>query len=107
VHDNQPLHTLTQAQLVGLLKRSATALNGVRKTGSEKYMLAARTKNVQLGPRAFVVADSCSLVRNSAVTGTPVSQTQALLALRDHLATNPQDAGGLAVVPAYAERLAA
>ena len=106
VHDNQPLHRLTQAQLDGLLTRSAAALGGVRQAGAEKYILAGRPKKIQLGPRAFVVADACTLVRNSAITGTEISQTQAVLALNQHVQLNPQDSGRFAVIPVYAERAA-
>jgi len=106
VHDNQPLHRLTQAQLNGLLTRSAAALGGIRQAGAEKYILAGRPKNVQLGPRAFVVADACTLVKNASITGTEISQSQAILALNNHLSLNPQDRGRFAVIPAYTERAA-
>ena len=66
-------------------------------------MLANRPKKVRLGPAQFVVADACTMVRNSAVTGAPVSQTQAVLALREHLTTKPEEADRFMVVPAYAE----
>ena len=106
VHDNQPRFRLTQAQLDGLLTRSASALGGVRNAGAEKYILAGRPKKIQLGPRGFVVADACSLVRNDAITGTEVSQTQAVLALAEHTRLNPQDSGRFAVVPGYTARAA-
>lgn len=106
VHDNQPLHRLTQAQLSGLLTRSAAALGGIRQAGAEKYILPGRPKKIQLGPRAFVVADSCTLVKNASITGTETSQSQAILALNDHLSLNPQDRGRFAVIPAYTERAA-
>ena len=50
-----------------------------------------------------MVADACTMVRNAAVTGGPISQTVALLALREHLRTNPEDADRFAVIPKYAE----
>jgi hypothetical protein len=96
-------HQLTDTQLVGLLKRSATALAGVRRSGNERFMLAARPKKIRLGPALFVVADACTMVRNPGVTGAPISQTDAVLALREHLRTKPADADSLAVVPQYAE----
>jgi hypothetical protein len=96
-------HQLTDAQLAGLLKRSASALGGMRRTGNERFMLANRPKKIRLGPALFVVADACTMMRNSAVTAAPISQTEALLALREHLRTNPGDADRFAVVPQYAE----
>jgi hypothetical protein len=96
-------HQLTDTQLAGLLKRSPAALGGVRRSGSERFILANRPKKIRLGPALFVVADACTMVRNAAVTGAPISQTEALLALREHLRTNPGDADRFAVVPAYAE----
>ncbi len=62
-----------------------------------------RPKKIRLGPPLFVVADACTMVRNSAVTGAPISQTEAVLALREHLRTNPQDGDRFTVVPQYAE----
>jgi hypothetical protein len=106
VHDNQPRHRLTQAQLEGLLTRSAAALGGIRQAGAEKYILAGRPKKVQLGPRAFVVADACTLVKNASITGTEISQSQAILALNNHVSLNPQDLGRFAVIPAYSARAA-
>jgi len=100
-HQDAP-HALTDAQLAGQLKRSPAALGGVRRTGSERYMLAGRPKKIQLDPRGFVVADACTLARNDAITGTEVSQTQALLALRAHLQANPFDQGRFTVVPVHA-----
>jgi hypothetical protein len=96
-------HQLTDAQLAGLLKRSPAALGGVRRTGTERFMLADRPKKIRLNPSLFLVADACTMVRNSAVTGAPISQAEALLALREHLRTNPEDADLFAVIPKYAE----
>jgi hypothetical protein len=106
VHDNQPRFRLTQAQLDGLLTRSAAALGGIRHAGTEKYILPGRPKKIQLGPRAFVVADACTLVKNDAITGTETSQTQALGALSEHIRLNPHDRGRFAVIPVYAARAA-
>jgi hypothetical protein len=50
-----------------------------------------------------VVVDSCTMVREGTITGTPISQTQATLALRDHLRIKPSDLGRFTVVPRYAE----
>jgi len=66
-------------------------------------MLAARPKKIRLGPPLFVVVDACTLVRNSAVTAGPISQAEAVLALREHLRTTPDDADPFAVVPKNAE----
>jgi len=73
------------------------------RTGRERFMLAARPKKIRLGPPLFVVADTCTLVRNSAVTAGPISQAEAVLALREHLRTTPDDADPFAVVPKNAE----
>jgi len=73
------------------------------RTGTERFMLDDRPKKIRLGPPLFVVADACTMVRNSAITGAPISQTEALLALREHLRTNPQDADRFTVIPKYAE----
>jgi hypothetical protein len=102
VHENQPRHPITHEQLVAFLRRSPAALAGVRRAGAEKYMLDNRPKKVRLGPAQFVVADSCTMVRNTGVTGAPVSQTQAVLALREHVRTKPEDNGRFTVVPFYA-----
>ncbi len=102
VHDDAK-HQLTDAQLAGLLRRSASALAGMRRTGNERFMLGNRPKKIRLGPALFVVADSCTMARNSAVTAAPISQTEALLALREHVRTNPEDADRFAVIPRYAE----
>ena len=96
-------YRLTDTQLAGLLKRSPAALGGVRRTGHERFMLADRPRKIRLGPALFVVADACTMVRDSTVTGAPIPQTEALLALREHLRTNPQDADRLAVIPKDAE----
>jgi hypothetical protein len=102
-HDDPNKLTLTDTQLRGLLKRSPAALGGVRRTGTDRFMLADRPKKIRLGPPLFVVADACTMVRNSAVTGAPISQAEALLALREHVRTNPQDADRFTVIPKYAE----
>jgi hypothetical protein len=86
-----------------LLKRSPAALGGARRSGTEKYMLADRPRTIRLSAAEFVVVDSCTLVRNGAITGVPLSQTQARLALRDHLRTRPEDQTRFTVLPHYAE----
>ncbi|HET7543092.1 MAG TPA: DUF6603 domain-containing protein [Polyangiaceae bacterium] len=99
---NQPTFKLTQPQLIGLLGRSASALGGVRRSGAEKYVSKTGLKKVTLAPKSFVVADACSLQKNTAITSTGVTQVQALLALRAHVDANPDDQGRFTVVPAYA-----
>jgi hypothetical protein len=100
---NDAKHQLTDAQLAGLLKRSPAALGGVRRTGSERFMLANRPKKIRLGPALFLVADACTMVRNPSITAAPIGQTEAELALREHLRTNPEDAERFAIIPKYAE----
>jgi hypothetical protein len=102
VHDDVK-HPLDDAQLKAFLKRSPAALGGSRRTGTERFMLDNRPKKIRLLPSLFVVADACTMVRNAAVTGAPVSQTDAILALREHLLTKPEDADRFTVVPKYAE----
>lgn len=97
-------HTPDQTELDALMKRSPAGLGGARKAGDQRYMLGSRPRKIQLDPRAFLVADACTLVRNSAITGTETSQIQALLALRDHERLHPEERDRFAVIPAYAER---
>jgi hypothetical protein len=92
----------TQAQLLGMLKRSAVALGGIRRAGPRKYIVPTKPKKVTLGPKRFLVVDSCTSVKNDTIVGTHVTQVQALLALRNHVRANPADAGKFAIAPVHA-----
>lgn len=97
---------LTHEQLLAQLERSASALGGIRRTGTQRFMLPLdRAKKVVLGAETFVVADSCSHVKHGA-TGTYTSRSQALLALRAHERNNPGDVNRFSVVPDFAVRAA-
>src|SRR5690606_3780648 len=104
---NQPVFTLTAGQLRGLLGRSAAALGGIRASGTQKYVVAGRSSKVTLGRKRFVVVDACASVRNASITPEGISQVQALLALRNHVANHPADAGLYRVAPLHEEKLAA
>ncbi len=93
----------TQAQLRQMLKRSASALGGIRRAGPRKYIVPNRPKKVTLGPKRYVVVDACTSLRNTAITGTGVTQIQALLKLRKHVAANPADRTRFAIAPVHAE----
>ena len=93
----------TQAQLRQMLKRCASALGGIRRAGPRKYIVPNRPKKVTLGPKRYVVVDACTSLRNTAITGTGVTQIQALLKLRKHVAANPADRTRFAVAPVHAE----
>jgi hypothetical protein len=98
---------LTHEQLLAQLERSASALNGLRRSGAQRYMLPLdRPKKVVFSRPTFVVADACSLRRNDLITDTPRSRPQALLALRSHVRSNPADANRFAIVPLSASRAA-
>ncbi len=103
VFDNQPVFKLTQAQLRGLLTRSAAALGGIHRAGPRKYSTPGKPKKVSLSPKTFVVVDSCSSARATGVTPGEVSQVDAFVALRNHVALNPQDRARFKVVPVHAE----
>lgn len=93
---------LTHEQLVAQLERSASALGGIRRSGTQRYMLPLdREKKVVLARETFVVADSCSHVKHGA-TGTYKSRSQALLALRAHVRATPTDVNRFSVVPEFA-----
>jgi hypothetical protein len=100
--DNEPRFRITQDQLKAFLGRSAAALGGARRSGTQRYMHPGREKKLVLLPPSFVVADACSLARQTGITASGTTRTQALLALRAHLKINPQDKGRLTIAPAYA-----
>jgi hypothetical protein len=89
---------LTAEQLRAMLGRSASALNGIRRAGSNKYMLDGRPKRVSLSSPKYFVADACTGVANTAVTPTPVSRIDAEQALDDYLLTHPEATGQLEVL---------
>jgi hypothetical protein len=91
----------SQAQLLGMLKRSGVAQHGLRTAGARKYLVSSKPKKVTFGPKRFIVVDSCSSLKNTAIVGTGVSQIQAILALRNHVAANPSDRGRYTVAPLY------
>lgn len=92
---------LTLRHLLGMLTRSAPALGGIRRTGTERFVDPTATVLVVLGEETFVVADGCSLATASSITGSAVQQTLAQIALDAHLASQPSDRGEYRVVPAY------
>jgi hypothetical protein len=92
---------LTLRHLLGMLTRSAPALGGIRRTGTERFVDPTATVLVLLAEETFVVADGCSLATASSITGSAVQQTLARIALEDHLASQPSDRGVYRVVPAY------
>jgi hypothetical protein len=97
---------LTHEQLLAQLERSASALGGMRRAGTQRFMLPLeRPKKVVLARETFVVADSCSHVKHAA-TGTYTSRSQALLALRAHERSNPTDVNRFDVIPGRAVRAA-
>jgi hypothetical protein len=97
---------LTHEQLLAQLERSASALGGIRRAGTQRFMLPLdRAKKVVLGVETFVVADSCSHVKHGA-TGTYTSRSQALLALRAHERSNPTDVNRFSIIPELAVRAA-
>jgi hypothetical protein len=99
--DNEPRFRITQDQLEAFLGRSAAARGGSRRSGTQRYMHPGREKKIVLGPPRFVVADACSLSR-SGLTGNGTTRTQALLALRAHVADNPEDHGRFNKAPTNA-----
>lgn len=96
------VYVLTRTQLLGMLKRSASALGGIRRAGAQRYIVPTRPRKVTFGPKRFVVVDSCSSVRNDAITGTGVSQIQAFMALRGHVLANPSERDRYTIAPEFA-----
>lgn len=95
-----PPFKLTDQQLLAMLERSASALGGIRRAGTQRYMLPLdRPKKVTLQTTTYVVADSCSHVVNDTITPTGTTRSAALLALNAHLANNPQDRARLTIIP--------
>ena len=92
----------SQALLLALLKRSAAALGGVRLAGERKYIIPGKPKKVSFGPKRFAVVDSCSGERNTEILSVATSQIQAILTLRAHVATHPEDGNRYQVVPTFA-----
>jgi hypothetical protein len=93
--------TLTRRHLVGMLQRSAAGLEGVRRTGLERYASRAPVK-VKLAGEGFAIANACDGTPNLALTGgAPTTRTAATLALETHLETHPEDFQRFTAVPAF------
>lgn len=100
--EGQPNFVLTKRHLLGMLKRSAAALSGTRRTGTQKYMHPTRAKKVRIVDEKYVIAEKCSLKQDLTKTGgVPVARTKAILALRKHLRQVPADKTRLSVIPSY------
>lgn len=93
---------LTEEQLRATLARCASAMGGVRRSGSNRYMLNGRPKRITLGPRAYVVADACTGIADTSITPTPVPRIDAEQALDAYLKSRPLEAGNFAVLLAAA-----
>jgi hypothetical protein len=101
-NDLDPPYVPTQDQLRGMLQRSAAGRGGVRRVGAQKYMLAGRPKLFTLDAPTFLVVNACSMVKNTAITTSETTYTQASLALRNYEKLNPVDRNRFRVVPFYA-----
>ncbi len=88
-----PRFKLTRDQLVRMLKRSAAGRRGIRRTGTQKYMLTGRPKLLTLDTPTFIVADACTHVWDTSVTPIETSRTQALLKLKAHVKPTPWPRG--------------
>jgi hypothetical protein len=97
----QPGHRLSEEQLIGQLKRCATALGGIRSSAERKYIVTNKPKKVSLGSPQFVVVDACSMARIDSITPGNVSHFKAILALRKHVRENPSDRRRYTVAPSY------
>jgi hypothetical protein len=99
IESRPELPELSKAHLLGMLPRSAPALGGVRRSGTERFVNPEAPVQMRLVPERFVVADSCSLVRNTdVIDGDAVSYARAQAALDAYIAIHPEARGSLRVV---------
>jgi hypothetical protein len=96
-----PQYSPTQNELRGMLLRSSAGRAGIRRIGAQKYMLAGRPKLLTLDDPTFVVADACSMARNTSITPIETTRTRATLALRQHELVNPAEKNRFRVVPFF------
>jgi len=97
-----PRYTPTDLQFLGMLKRSAAALGGIRRTGAQKYMLPGKPKLLTVEKPKFVVASACELTWNTSITPDQTTYTKAALALRKYEQAHPAERNRFRVVPFHA-----
>ncbi len=102
------LYLLSDAVFAAKLQEGAAALSQVRTTGERKYMPPGLSSAVETRDLAHVIASTADLtIRPEIVTAAGTSQIAAELALQDHVARHPEDAGSYQVVPRHEAVVAA
>jgi hypothetical protein len=92
----------TFRHLTGMATRSPSALGGIRRSGTQRFVDPTTPTKAVLAPELFVIADAQSLAKNLTLTnGAPVVQASAKNFLDSHVANQPSDVGQFRVVPIY------
>jgi hypothetical protein len=96
-----PDHTLPLDHLLGMRRRSATGLGGLRRAAALAYLDPTAPPRFTFGLEEFVIGNRFTFRPQAGILTTPANKLQAGQALAAHLQSNPQDGDVLQVYPKF------